>query len=164
MTNTIEELVLIELRRIIRTTQLNAKTLAHQNGMTPSQLVALQMLQTEGEMTALQIAQALHLKQATVTTLLDRMEQRGWIVRRRGKPDRRKVHVTLTATGAQQLRSAPESLNERFLRDFRALQRWEQSALLSALQRIGQMMHTAALDASPVLDVGRIDRPAESES
>jgi hypothetical protein len=52
MTNTIEELVLIELRRIIRATQLNAKSLAQQSGMTPSQHVVMQLLQVRRKSTA----------------------------------------------------------------------------------------------------------------
>ena len=163
MKNSVEELVLIELRRIIRTTQLQAKSLARETGMTPSQLVALQLLQSSGEMTAREVAQAMHLTQATVTTLLDRLQERGWIVRRRDESDRRRVYIALTATAQKQLKHAPESLHERFLRDFRALQPWEQSAILASLQRVGHLMQAAPLDASPVLDVGTIDRPAGTD-
>lgn len=163
MAQSVEELVLIELRRIIRTTQLNAKLLARDTGMTPSQRVALQLLQASGEMTARQIAQSLHLTQATVTALLDRLQERGWIVRRRDTSDRRRVYVKLTATADQELRRAPETLHERFLRDFRALQPWEQSSILAALQRVGQLMDAAAMDPSPVLDVGTIERSVDSD-
>lgn len=164
MKNTIEEQVLMELRRIIRTTQLHAKSLARESGMTPSQLVALQMLQSEGEMTATQIADALNLTQATVTALLDRLQERHWIERRRREGDLRRVHIKLTEQGERQLQQAPESLHQRFLADFRQLQPWEQTAILSALQRVGQLMHAASLDASPVLDVGRIDRAAHPDT
>jgi len=163
MKNTIEESVLMELRRIIRTTQLHAKSLARDSGMTPSQLVALQLLQSEGEMTATQIADALNLTQATVTSLLDRLQERNWIERRRREGDLRRVHITLSEEGGRQLQSAPESLHQRFLEDFRKLQPWEQSAILSALQRVGQLMHAASMDAAPVLDVGRIDRPVNPD-
>jgi len=164
MTSSIEDLVLMELRRIIRTTQLHAKSMARENGMTPSQLVALQLLQSEGEMTATRISDALNLTQATVTALLDRLQERHWIERRRREGDLRRVYIKLTQEGERQLQSTPESLHERFLADFRGLQSWEQSAILSALQRVGQLMQAASMDAAPVLDVGRIDRPADPEA
>jgi len=159
--HSIEEQVLIELRRILRATQLGARTLARESGMTTSQLVVLQILNSQGEMTARQIAESMHLTQATVTTLLDRLQDRGWITRRRGEQDRRRVYVQLSDEGRRQLERTPESLQERFLGQFTGLQTWEQSMILAALQRVAHLLDGASIDASPVLDVGRIDRPAD---
>lgn len=160
MQTRIDEQVLAELRRIIRATQLNAKRLAQECGLTTSQLVLLQLLKAQGELTARQIATAMTLTQATVTTLLNRLQERGLVTRRRGEDDRRKVYVELTPEGIRQLDRAPESLHERFLRDFAALESWEQSAVLAALQRVAHLLDAASLDAAPVLDIGRLDRPA----
>src|SRR5690606_13944975 len=159
----IEDEVITELRRIIRATQLSARTLARESGMTTSQLIVLQLLKAQGEMTARQIADAMNLTQATVTSLLDRLQDRRWIARQRGREDRRRVHVRLTEEGERQLARTPESLQERFVSHLRALQPWEQSFILAALQRVAHLLDAASLDASPVLDVGRIDRSAESE-
>lgn len=163
MKNSIEEQVLIELRRILRATQLGARTLARESGMTTSQLVVLQILKSQGEMTARQIAQSMNLTQATVTSLLDRLQDRGWITRRRGEQDRRRVHVRLSPEGERQLERTPQSLQERFVGQFSALQSWEQTAILATLQRVAHLLDAASIDASPVLDIGRIDRPAEEE-
>jgi len=164
MKHSIQEQVLIELRRILRATQLGARTLARESGMTTSQLVALQILNAHGEMTARQIAESMHLKQATVTSLLDRLQERGWITRRRGEQDRRRVHVQLSPEGRRQLVRAPQSLQERFLSQFESLQPWEQSSILATLQRVAHLLDAASIDASPVLDVGRIDRAADDTS
>jgi hypothetical protein len=53
---------------------------------------------------------------------------------------------------------APIPLHETFVSRFQALEEWEQSQILSALQRVAQMMDARDLDASPVLDVGTLDR------
>lgn len=164
MKSGLEEQVITELRRIMRATQLSAKTLARESGMTTSQLIVLQVLRAHGEMTARQIAQSMNLTQATVTSLLDRLQERGWITRERGQQDRRRVHVRLTAEGGQQLERAPESLQQRFITQFAALQPWEQSSILAALQRVAHLLDAASIDASPVLDVGRIDRAADHDA
>jgi len=158
-----EELVLIELRRIIRSTQLSSKTLARESGITPSQLVALQLLKEQGEMTATRLATSMHLTQATVTALLDRLEEREWISRQRHDSDRRRIRILLTPAGTQQLAAAPQSLHDKFLTEFRQLQAWEQTSILAALQRVGVLLQAASFDAAPVLDAGRIDRPADRE-
>jgi DNA-binding MarR family transcriptional regulator len=159
-----EEQVLTELRRILRATQLSARTLAREAGMTPSQLLVLQSLKLHGEMTARQIADAMHLTQATVTSLLDRLQEHGWITRTRGEKDRRRVHVRLTEEGEHELQRAPTSLHQRFVGHFRNLQAWEQSSMLAALQRVAHLLDAASLDASPVLDVGRLDRAVDSDT
>lgn len=161
--SSIESLVLMELRRIIRATQLNSKALARDSGMTPSQLVALQLIQAQGEVIASQIAEAMHLTQSTVTTLLDRLEERQWIARTRHETDRRRVRVSLTALGSRQLASTPASLHQRFLDEFRTLPAWEQSSILAALQRVGALLQATTVDAAPILDIGKIDRPADGD-
>lgn len=160
----IEEQVLTELRRILRATQLGVRTLARENGMTPSQLIVLQSLKAQQEMTARQVADAMHLTQATVTSLLDALQERGWITRTRGEQDRRRVYVRLTKEGERQIERTPTSLHERFVNQFRALQPWEQSSMLATLQRVAHLLDAAALDASPVLDIGRLDRAATSDA
>jgi DNA-binding MarR family transcriptional regulator len=158
----VDEQVLVELRRIIRAAQMSAKELARVAGLTTSQLVVLDLLKSHTAMTPGQIARAMNLTQATVTILLDRLQARGLIERQRGERDRRTVQVRLTATGKQRLAHAPQSLQQRFLAAFSRLEAWEKTYLLSALQRLTLLMDTAALDAAPLLEVGSIDRPAEA--
>ncbi|HSN70741.1 MAG TPA: MarR family transcriptional regulator [Steroidobacteraceae bacterium] len=148
--------MLVELRKIIRATQLNAKQLARDTGLTTSQLVVMELLKNEGEMTPRAIAQSMNLTQATVTSLLDRLESRHYLTRERGQRDRRTVHVTLTPDGEAQLASAPESLQQRFVKDFRRLESWEQTSILAALQRVSHLLDAASIDAAPVLDVGHL--------
>ena len=52
------------------------------------------------------------------------------------------------------LNKAPQPLQEDFIEKFQALEEWEQSLLLSSMQRIANMMDAERLDAAPVLEVG----------
>lgn len=158
----IDDQVLVELRRIIRAAQLSAKELAREAGITTSQLVALDLLQSHGRMTAGQIARAMNLTQATVTTLLDRLQSTALVERTRSDSDRRTVHVQITESGRQRLAHAPQSLQHRFVQGFSGLQIWEKTAILAALQRLSSLMETQTLDAAPLLEVGAIDRAADT--
>lgn len=163
MSSRIEDQVLTELRRIIRATQISAKRLAHATGLTTSQLVLLQLLDQHTELTPGQLARHMNLTQATVTSLLDRLQDRALVARKRGTADRRRVSVTLTARGKKLLARSPTPLQSRFVHDFAALQAWEQTALLAALQRIAHLMDADTLDAAPLLDVGRLDEADASD-
>ena len=153
----IEE-VLITLRRLIRATDLHSKQLVKTAGLTAPQLLLLQAIREKGQVTIGALAKEISLSQATVTTILDRLEKRGLVYRERSSEDKRKVHAYLTDKGADFIRDAPTPLQEHFVRQFRDLREWEQSMIISSLQRVALMMDAEHIDASPVLDVGDLDR------
>ena len=150
--------VLVSLRRIIRVTDIHAKRLARETGLTASQLLILQTIRQAGELTIGGIAREVNLTQATITSIVDRMERAGLVARERSTSDKRKVFVTLTSRGEEAIGRAPTVLQDRFAIRFEQLPDWEQSLVLAALQRVATLMDAEELDAAPVLDVGRIDR------
>ena len=104
-----------------------------------------------GGLSAGELAGKLSLSQGTVTDILKRLEIRGLITRIRDDRDRRRVQVEITATGLDKISQSPPLLQERFTQRFQALQEWEQTQLLSSLQRLATMMDAEELDAAPVL-------------
>ncbi|GAB4297375.1 MAG: MarR family transcriptional regulator [Methylophaga sp.] len=155
--NQIEE-VLIALRRVIRATDLHSKYLAKTTGLTAPQILLLQTIRDKGQITIGELAQEVSLSQATVTTILDRLEKRQLVYRQRSETDKRKVHAHLTDNALEILKNAPIPLQEQFTRQFGDLQEWEQTMIISALKRVAQMMDAQHIDASPVLDIGLLDR------
>jgi len=155
--SSIEE-VLIALRRVIRATDLHSKHLAKTTGLTAPQILLLQIIRDNGELTIGEIANKMSLSQATVTAILDRLEKRSLAYRERSKEDKRKVHAYLTEAAHTTLKDAPIPLQDHFTRQFGDLQEWEKTMIISSLQRVAQMMDAQHIDASPVLDVGLLDR------
>ncbi|WP_111977093.1 MarR family winged helix-turn-helix transcriptional regulator [Algibacillus agarilyticus] len=155
--NSIEQ-VLIALRRVIRATDLHSKHLAKTTGLTAPQILLLQTIKTKGDVTIGEIANEMSLSQATVTTIIDRLEKRGFVYRVRSQEDKRKVHACLTESALGVLKGAPIPLQDHFARQFSDLQEWEQTMIISSLQRIAKMMDAQHIDASPVLDIGTLDR------
>ena len=150
--------VLIALRKVIRATDLHSKYLAKNTGLTTAQLLILQSIQNMGEVSLGEISKKISLSQATVTSILDRLVDKGLVYRERSTEDKRKVHAYLTEDAVALIKDAPAPLQEQFTKQFEALNEWEQSMMISSLQRIAQMMDAEEIDASPVLDVGILDR------
>ena len=157
-----DEDMLVALRRIMRAADLYSRQLSKRAGLTTPQLLVLQAIRDLGDVTIGTIARRVNLSQATVTTILDRREQRGLSYRERSTVDRRKVHAHLTGEGERALLDAPKPLQESFVRRFSGLADWEQSMITAALQRVADMMDAGDIDASPVLHVGAIERVAET--
>lgn len=152
------EQVLVALRRVIRATDLHSKYLAKTTGLTSPQILLLQAIRYEGEVTIGELANKISLSQATVTSILDRLGKRELVYRERSKEDKRKVHAYLTDQATDILKDAPIPLQERFAAQFDDLQEWEKTMIISSLQRIAQMMDAQHVEASPILDIGILDR------
>jgi len=153
------EQVLVALRRVIRATDLHSKYLVKTTGLTAPQLLVLQSIRRVEGITSGELAREVNLSQATITNILDRLENKGMVRRERSEEDKRRVNVFLTDDGLDALKDSPLPMQESFVREFRDLQDWEQTQIISALQRVATMMDAQHIDASPVLDVGELDRP-----
>ena len=149
---------LIAIRRIIRATEFSARNLARETGLTNSQLVVLRIL-ADGEATPGTIAHRIGLTQATVTALIDRLMQRGFVNRRRGEEDRRRVWLTLSESGRALLQSMPSDIHSTFLREFDGMEDWEQAMLVATLERVASMLKADTIDAGPILELGEIAAP-----
>jgi DNA-binding MarR family transcriptional regulator len=71
-------------------------------GLNPVDLRCLDWL-TEGPMTASRLAEATGLSAAATTTMIDRLEHKGFVRRRRGDGDRRQVLVEFTEDGLRRV-------------------------------------------------------------
>ncbi|HEY9548522.1 MAG TPA: MarR family transcriptional regulator [Kiloniellaceae bacterium] len=150
------------MRQILRATENYARRLSRLTGLTASQLLLLQVLDQHGETTAGQIAAHMGITQATTTSLLHKLEDRGLVRRQRGDSDRRQVWLSLTGEGREKLAAAPDGLQQNFRERFENLESWEQAMLVAALERVTAMLDAEDLDAAPVLDVGALDRDQQA--
>lgn len=146
--------VLVSLRRIIRATDIQSKRIVKVCGLTIPQVMILRSINTLGDVTVKRLSDDVSLSQATVTTILDRLEDRKLVERVRSQVDKRIVNARLTDKGLEVLNSAPPLLDEKFIQRFEALHDWEKSQILSSLQRIATMMDAESIDAAPMLDIG----------
>jgi len=145
--------VLIALRKIIRATDIQSKRIAKSCGLTIPQVMVLRAIGDLGDVTVKRLSESVSLSQATVTTILNRLEQRGLAVRVRSVTDKRKVNARLTEEGASTLGSVPPLLHERFEERFSKLSEAKRFQLVNTLQDLAQMMDAEAIDASPFLDL-----------
>ena len=106
-----EEDVLRSLRRIIRAVDLYSRKLVTQTGLSVPQLICLSQLATDGPMQTSHLAQAVNLSSATVCGILNRLEQRGLVIRERQKDDRRRVLVSLSEAGQDTVDNAPPAVD-----------------------------------------------------
>lgn len=145
--------ILMSIRRITRAVDMHSKRLVKTSGLSIPQLLVMQSVRRHGDVAIGIIANDVCLSQATVTTIIDRLESQGYLRRERSQQDRRIVHVALTFLGDSKLDDTPELIQGDFVEAFRQLDRWEQQMLLSTLDRVARMLSVEAPDTTVARDV-----------
>ncbi len=149
------ERILRALRRIIRRTSGHSRQVARETGLSVPQSLCLRIIAAAKpgeEVTVVRVAESVQLAPATISRLLDRLEEADLIIRERRSQDRRKVCLRLTPQGRRRLRKLPPLLQEQFTLRLQALSERKQGELLRALETIVELMEAVELDAAPVLD------------
>jgi DNA-binding MarR family transcriptional regulator len=141
-----EERIVSALRRIIRAVDVYSRELSARYSLTGPQVMCLRELARNGEIPLGAQASAISLSPATVTGIVDRLEQKELVSRRRRQSDRRSVAVGLTPRGRTLVRRAPAPLQERFARRLEALPAGQREHISEVLQQIVSMMEPEALD------------------
>jgi DNA-binding MarR family transcriptional regulator len=153
--------VMAALRRIIRAIDIHSRALVQRFDLTGPQLVVLKELMSGSPRSVSGIAKAVNLSQATVTGILDRLERKSMVFRERDKTDRRRVMVSPTKAAENVLAAAPPMLQEHFTEAFGSLPGWQQTQILSSLQRIVSLMEATDVEAGPILSTGPLDATSE---
>jgi DNA-binding MarR family transcriptional regulator len=127
------------MRRLQQAGEVHAKRVARHGRLTPMQLLILRVLADETRLTASALSRRVSLTAATLSGLLDRLEERGLLQRQRDEQDRRRQWLVLAEAGRTLLEEAPPLLPPEFRERFAALPEWERHALTAALLRAAEL-------------------------
>lgn len=126
-------------------------------GVSMAQVHIMYTVQRNGEMTMSQLADVLDVSDSNATGLVDRLEERGLVVRDRVPEDRRVVVVKVTEAGERLLREV-DALTDDILRS--VLGRLDSAQLLGVGQAIADLRE--AVDS--VVEVEQHRHPASTSS
>jgi DNA-binding MarR family transcriptional regulator len=107
------EAILGELRGVLRELRCGTTERIVRQGVSMTQFHVLWLLEHHGELPMSRLAELLAVSLSNSTGLVDRMEERGLVVRRRVPDDRRLVVVALGPAGLRLLRELMESHHDR---------------------------------------------------
>lgn len=136
----IAEQTLFAIRQINRAIDLHSRKLIKLYGLTGPQLIVLKEIDRMQEVSLSQLSKNISLSLATVSSILDRLEDKAYVERYRASRDKRTIYTRITDKGRIIIDQAPNLLQEEFLNKFERLNEWEQNLILSSLQRIALMM------------------------
>lgn len=134
---------------MIQAVDLYSKDLNKRCGLTGPQLVILKEVTTHQLISVSELAKTISLSQGTVTDIINRLENKGLIVKARSQADKRRVLISPSEKCIDILRNAPPPLEATFTESFTELEDWEQQMILSSMNRLVKLMSAEKIDISP---------------
>lgn len=136
------------LRRIFKAIHQYSEEVLKEFGVTGPQLWLLKTLREEGGTSVGELSEKMYLHISTVSGIIDRLETKGYVVRKREAPDRRVVTVHLTAAGKRIVDRAPEPSQGKLLYSLQTLSEKEVLEMHDALQKIVRLMELEQIEAT----------------
>lgn len=128
------------IRVIAQAIDTRSKAMSRLSGLTIPQVVILQGVRDLGEVTTNGLSRHVDLSPGTVVSILDKLEERGFVERYRNASDRRVVHTRMTAQGAAILAAAPSLLPDELVGTIKGLPDEDRRAIVGAFQSVAAML------------------------
>ena len=104
--------------------------------VTPTQFAVMVLIEANNGLSQRALSAAVGTDQSSLVSLLDRLQSRGWIERRRSERDRRYHVLSLSATGQQRLSEIKERVRRQDAALTSALSDGERTELMRLLGQI----------------------------
>ena len=137
------------VRSIVRALRVSSRMIESKMGMSGAQLFVLQQLAERPAHSLNELAERTATHQSSVSVVVRRLVDHGYVTRTASDSDRRRVELTLTESGREVLAGAPTTVQVKLLRGARALSSDEKHSLARLLQA---WVHASGLeDGAPPL-------------
>jgi len=121
------------LRRIVRYLRLADREIQVACGLSVAQLFVLSTLAETPALSLAELADRTLTDQSSVSTVVARLVERGFIVRRQARGDRRRAELRLTPAGKRTVRTAPRVPQARMIAAIDALPATRRAELVRSL-------------------------------
>jgi len=147
--------VLIQIRKIVRSINLESKKIQKEYGVSIPQVLCLNHLRvlpnfqtTQGE-----LKKYLNLNSSTISGIIQRLEKKGLVAKLPKIGDRRVVNIALTSAGDELIASMPSLLHEQLSDQLITLDESELKMIEKSLEMLVRLLDIQALEASPVITI-----------
>ena len=128
------------IRKLVRARELYTKELIKKYHLSASQLHCILVLHEMGPIPPSQIAKHIMVNSSTVTGVIDRLENKGFLQRVRNSKDRRVITISLTKEGEKLAMHAPLPILEQMVEGLKGLPDQERSQIIQSLQKLTGML------------------------
>jgi DNA-binding MarR family transcriptional regulator len=145
--------ILIKIRKIVRSINLESKKVQKDYGVSIPQVLCLNFLKNSPGFKSSQkeICQFLNLNASTVTGMINRLESKGFIARLPKTDDKRKTAIILTSKSSSLLKGIPPLMHERLSENLKTLSPVDAETINNALDLLINYLDISNTEAGPVI-------------
>src|SRR5215207_8053822 len=123
------------VRSIVRALRINTRAVELQMGISLAQLFVLQQLADRPAYSLNELAERTATHQSSVSVVVRRLVERGYVSRVPSPTDRRRIEIAVTPTGRSLLSGAAPTVSNRLTTAVREMPQAEQQTLADLLER-----------------------------
>lgn len=138
-----ERALLADLRCIIQTVNRHAAHVEKSCGVSTTQLTALELISGQPGVRVTGVSEALGVHASTASNMLDKLEAKGLIERRRGGTDQRTVSLYATPAGKRLLLESPGSHRHLLQEALHSLQDRDLKSIAASLGKLRALLANA---------------------
>lgn len=145
--------ILIKLRKIVRSVNLESKRVEKQFDVSIPQLLCLQFLadQNEYRANAKQLKEFLNLNASTVSGIISRLEKKGFVAKLPKLNDRRITWISLTIKGMEILKNAPITFQQKLSEKLQELPPEKIKTIVEGIDLLTKLMEVEEMEAIPIV-------------
>ena len=150
--------ILVKLRKIIRSINLESKKIEKEFGISIPQLLVLKYLSDQNDYRAFakDIKGYINLNASTVSGIISRLESKNLVYKMTKPNDKRATYIILTAKGADLLHKSPPTLQEKLSQRLKKLTPEQIEELDRNIELLTLIMDVEDMDAAPLLTIDEI--------
>lgn len=156
--------VLNSFRCLVKSLRLADRAGLKEHGLGASQLYVLHELKRESPLSVNELAQRTATDQSTVSVVVAKLIDKGFVNRERSELDARRLDLTLTAKGHLLLKRLPPPIQWSIIEGVQRLTPARARALAESLQEICDVLGIADAHPPMLMDDGREVRAAKPRS
>ena len=140
--------IIYSIRRLMQAGELYTKELNKKYNVSAAQVNCILTLNEYGPLPPSQIAKYMMVNSSTVTGIIDRLEQKGFVERKRISQDRRIITIQLTQTGKKLAENAPPPIQQKIIDGLKKLTPHEIDQIVDSLKSLTGMLDVQDLEVS----------------
>lgn len=138
------------IRKLVRAVYLDSQKMSRKFGLTGPQSVVLRLLLNKGSMSSADLSRLMYVTPSNMTGIIDRLEKKGFIERKRKEGDRRVTMIILTDTGKALSESIPDPIEKKFINQLADLENEHVQLLAMAMNQILNLVDIKGVEETPL--------------
>ncbi len=138
------------IRKLIRAVYLDSQKMSRKFGLTGPQSLVLRLLLNKGSMSSAGLSRLMYVTPSNMTGIIDRLEKKCFVERKRKEGDRRVTLIILTDAGKTLSESIPDPIEKRFISELADLEPEHVQILAMAMKQILNLIDTKDIEEVPL--------------